>query len=91
MSAVHDELRILKDAGVSLAPGLTPAEFERAERVIACAFPPDLRALLAEALPTGKGCPDWREPDSESIREWLSWPFDGIAFDIEHYPFWWPE
>ena len=50
--------------------------------------PPDLRALLSEGLPLGRGFPDWREPESDAIRAQLDWPFEGIAFDIEQNMFW---
>jgi len=83
------ERRILADAGVVIAPGLTAAELARAEASIGAKFPPDLGSFLAAGLPLGKGCPDWREPDSEAIRHQLDWPFEGMAFDIEHNAFWW--
>ena len=82
------ELQILTEAGVSMAPGLTTHEVDRAEFVIGAKFPPDLCALLSEGLPLGKGFPNWREPDSETIRNQLAWPLDGMAFSIENNQFW---
>ncbi|MGK4006526.1 hypothetical protein WMF31_28155 [Sorangium sp. So ce1036] len=82
------EHQILIDAGVTIAPGLTEAELDRAERVIGARFPPDLRSFLSEGLPTGDRFPDWRAPESPEVRRRLDWPFDGIAFDIEHNAFW---
>jgi len=82
------EFEILREAGVTIAPGLTPAEAERAEAEIGAKFPPDLRVLLSEGLPLGKSFPTWREPTSEVIRGQLDWPFEGIAFDITHNVFW---
>jgi len=82
------EHQILREAGIPVANGLTEAGLGRAEKSIGAAFPPDLRAFLAEGLPLGEGFPDWREPDSPAIRAQMDWPFEGIAFDIEHNRFW---
>ncbi|WP_437743203.1 hypothetical protein WME73_48985 [Sorangium sp. So ce302] len=76
------------DAGVTIAPGLTEPEIDRAESVIGARFPPDLCSFLSEGLPVGERFPDWREPDSTEVRRRLDWPFEGIAFDIEHNVFW---
>ncbi|WP_437595680.1 hypothetical protein WMF28_24195 [Sorangium sp. So ce590] len=83
------EYKILTDAGVTIAPGLTEAEITRAESAIGAGFPPDLRSFLSKGLPIGARFPDWREPDSTEIRRQLDWPFEGMAFDIEHNVFWW--
>jgi len=82
------EHQILAGAGIEIAPGLTDAQLERAEAVIGAKFPPDLRAFLSEGLPVGDRFPDWREPNSKAIRDQLDWPFEGIAFDIQHNAFW---
>ncbi|KAJ1289951.1 hypothetical protein BS78_02G204000 [Paspalum vaginatum] len=50
----------LRAAGVAVLPGLTDAEFARAEAEFGFAFPPDLRAVLALGVPSGAGFPDWR-------------------------------
>ncbi|KAG6508196.1 uncharacterized protein LOC121983212 [Zingiber officinale] len=47
-------------ASVPLCPGLSEPELARLEADLAFCFPPDLRALLALALPSGPGFPDWR-------------------------------
>ena len=52
-------------------------------------FPPDLRGLLQTALPRGPRFPDWRDPESPALLDWLAGPFEGIAFDIENAAFWW--
>ena len=82
------ERQILADSGVVLAPGLTDAEFARAEAVVEARFPHDLRSLLSEFLPLGKRFPNWREPNTTAIRDQLDWPFEGVAFDIQHNAFW---
>jgi hypothetical protein len=83
------ELLLLQDRGVRLAPGLTADEVRRAEKVHRFRFPPDLRSLLLRALPLGPGFPDWRTPGSSRLADQLTWPFEGIAFDIENNNFWW--
>ncbi|XP_062194075.1 uncharacterized protein LOC133897377 [Phragmites australis] len=50
----------LRAAGVAVLPGLSDAEFARAEAGVGFTFPPDLRAVLAQGLPSGSGFPDWR-------------------------------
>ncbi|KAK3133515.1 hypothetical protein QOZ80_6AG0537510 [Eleusine coracana subsp. coracana] len=50
----------LRANGVAILPGLSDAEFARAEAEFGFTFPPDLRAVLALGLPTGPGFPDWR-------------------------------
>lgn len=82
------EFEILADAGVPVGPGLTATELERVESVVEAALPRDLRGFLSEGLPLGSRFPNWRDPDSAAIRSQLAWPFDGMAFDIEHNVFW---
>uniref|UniRef100_A0A0D9XEG9 Knr4/Smi1-like domain-containing protein n=1 Tax=Leersia perrieri TaxID=77586 RepID=A0A0D9XEG9_9ORYZ len=50
----------LRANGVAVLPGLSDAEFARAEAEMGFTFPPDLRAVLARGLPSGPGFPDWR-------------------------------
>lgn len=83
------ELQFLRERGVELADGLTGVEVQRVERLYGFRFPPDLRSLLSIALPSGDEFPNWRQADSAAVRKSLAWPFEGIAFDIEHDDFWW--
>lgn len=83
------EHALLRSRGVELAPGLTTAELARAEERVGCRFPPDLRSFLQAGLPTGRGWPDWRNPDSEEIAEQLGRAEWAMLFDIEHCQ-WWP-
>ena len=85
----NEEGKLLVASGVDLAPGLSEDELVAVESVHAFRFPVDLRSLLAEFLPIGRGFPDWRKPTSEEILESLSWPFEGIEFDIKNNEFWW--
>jgi hypothetical protein len=81
-------VKIMRDASVSFAEGLTDAETASAEQRYGFRFPPDLRALLQYALPISKGFPDWRNGNEEAIRERLDWPLVSMCFDIEHNVFW---
>ncbi|MGC4093056.1 MAG: hypothetical protein QM756_35245 [Polyangiaceae bacterium] len=79
---------MLAVAGIAIEAGLTETELVRVESAVKAPLPPDLRAFLSEGLPTGGRFPDWRDPLSDAIRDQLAWPFEGIAFDIEHNTFW---
>ena len=84
------ELELLRAAGVKLERGLNEAELSVAEERSGARFPPDLRELLRAAVPTGEQFPNWRDTAAPELGQALAWPFDGIAFDIEHNAFWWP-
>lgn len=83
-----EERQLLAGNVDSIGPGLSEAELVAAESVLDFQFPEDLRSLLSEMLPIGGSFPNWREPDSDNLREWLGSPFGGIAFDIERNEFW---
>jgi hypothetical protein len=85
-----NELSRIASYGVELGPGLSMAELSAAEERVGCRFPPDLRSFLQTALPSGNRWPDWRDLGSPEISDYLEWPGDGIAFDIENNVFWWP-
>jgi len=73
---------------VEFDSGLTESEIRTVEAHFDFRFPADLCALLQTALPRGPLFPDWRMPESTALADRLAWPFDGIAFDIEHNVFW---
>lgn len=73
---------------VSFERGLTDDEIAATERRFRFTFPPDLRSLLAEALPVTPGFPDWRSGAEEDLERMLEWPADGICFDVERSGFW---
>ena len=81
----------MKDAGIKFAAGLTSPEFATVEEYFGFRFPPDLRCFLHEVLPVGEKFPDWRDPESETLAKRMSWPLEGIQFDIEHAAFWMEE
>ncbi|MCH82513.1 hypothetical protein A2U01_0003321, partial [Trifolium medium] len=59
-SVVDKVITQLHNSGVEVQPGLSDAEFARAEAEFGFVFPPDLRAILAAGMPIGAGFPDWR-------------------------------
>src|SRR6185437_1912942 len=72
-----DVIALLKGVGLEFDSGLTDLELEIAEKKFNFRFPPDLRAFLHTALPTGKHFPNWRSGDETEIRERLGWPLHG--------------
>ena len=78
----------IERAGVVFESGLTGQEVRRSETAYGFCFPPDYRAFLMYALPTSHGFIDWRNADETRIQERLSWPYEGMCFDIEHNHFW---
>jgi hypothetical protein len=79
---------VLRQRGIALAKGLSDAEVDRVQSTYDFQFPPDLRELLQHALPTGQGFPNWRNGSDAVIRTYLSWPAEGICFDVEENAFW---
>jgi hypothetical protein len=79
------------DGEMTLTLGLTEDELMRAEEIHEFRFPPDLRSFLSCVLPLGRHFYDWRNPGSRALLGMFAWPFEGIAFDIEHNKFWWDE
>ncbi len=74
-----------KAKGMKFDRGLSDREIARIERDGGILFPPDLRFLLQNALPTWV---DWRSEGAEAFRRSAEWIFDGICFDIEHNHVW---
>ncbi len=83
----QNELKLLRQTGVELSPGLSPTELANAEALYKFQFPPDLRSFLSLALPLGN-FPNWRELGSHKLDAMMRWPLRGIQFDIEHGDFW---
>lgn len=87
----HKERKLLEKSGIELAPGLTETQLERVERVLQQRLPPDLRTMLSEFLPIGSGFPNWRDPESPTIRAWVNLPFEGVTSRVRDGLFWWSE
>jgi hypothetical protein len=77
----------MKKGGIEFDVGLTDAEVAATESRFGFRLPPDLRALLQTALPTGERFPNWRSDNEADLRDWLDLPRQGILFDIEHNSF----
>jgi len=81
---LHERLAL---CGIEVATGLSDAEVARIEETYAFRFPPDLRAFFQYALPVSKGWAEWRG-NEDALHERLSWPLEGVLFDIEFNNFW---
>lgn len=73
--------------GVRFTAGLGSEELASIEKTYALQIPPDLKALLQYAVPVGDKFPDWRGPIGE-MEKLLSWPLEGLLFDVERNNFW---
>lgn len=86
-------IEALNAQGVSFAIGLSDAEAGEVECVFGFQFPPDLKALLQQALPISSGFVDWRaamgsKKARRQIAERMAAPLEGILFDIKHNDYW---
>ena len=68
--------------------GYTLAELDAAQERFNLRFPPDLLDLLSDRRPVAGW--DWCT-DDEGIRRAMSWPLDGLIFDVEQNDLWWAE
>jgi hypothetical protein len=95
--------RLAQTGQCEIAPGLTDAELARAEQEFGFEFADDHRAFLAAGLPLDDpaarslpdderpwGWPDWRDWTHGAVREQLSWPVQGVLFDVENNDLWHP-
>lgn len=88
-SVVDKVITQLHNSGVQVQPGLSDAEFARAEAEFGFVFPPDLRAILAAGVPVGAGFPDWRSSGARlRLRASLDLPIAAISFQIARNAFW---
>lgn len=69
--------------------GYTLDQIDDAQARYGLVFPNDLVALLYERRLVGYGTYDW-STENEHIRAMLAWPFDLLAFDVDH-GLWWPD
>lgn len=79
---------VLEKAGVHFAQGLSEGEVRRTQSRYGFVFPPDLRDFLMFALPVSHGFMNWRDAEEDEVLKSLSWPYEGICFDIERNSFW---
>ena len=86
-------IRKLKVKKVKFEHGLSDEEVQQIENKFNLKFPPDLRDFLQTELPISNDFVNWRlglksEGEAINISKKIAWPFDGMAFDIEHNAFW---
>ena len=74
-------------------PGYTAAELQEAQAKWHLRFPPDLVDFLRQRRPfcIGDGFFDWINSPGHEIRQLLSWPFNGVWFDVQYNGVWWPD
>jgi len=83
--------------------GLSDEEIARVEEAFGFRFADDHRAFLTAGLPVNtrpepsvagviavyrEPWPDWRHQDAETLRSRISWPVEGVLFDVENNHFW---
>ncbi|MFF5937905.1 hypothetical protein [Streptomyces sp. NPDC012508] len=77
--------------GAVVAPGLSERELDGIEARFGFTFAADHRVFLAAGLPLGSpSWPDWRDGDPADLAGRLSFPAEGVLFDVEHAGFWHP-
>ncbi|KAL0730016.1 hypothetical protein Bca4012_026109 [Brassica carinata] len=88
-SLAHQVISHLHTSRIQVQPGLTDAEFARAEAEFAFSFPPDLRAVLSAGLPVASGFPDWRSPGARlHLRAMIDLPIAAVSFQIARNTLW---
>ena len=89
-SLANNVMTHLRNSGIRVEPGLSDAEFARAEAEFGFAFPPDLRAVLAAGLPVGAGFPDWRAAGGSRLRlrASLDLPAAAVSLQIARNALW---
>ena len=95
MESVDIVVETLTRAGVKCAPGLSADELTVAEQRFGFTFARSHREFLSRLLPVegpeaeaGAAWPDWRHGTTEDLMGRLSWPTDGVVFDVLHAGFW---
>lgn len=84
-------IETLKGKGILFEKGLSLQEINKIEGLYEINFPPDLKEFLCIALPVSNKFINWRdmsEGNIRSIKDKLSWPLEGMIFDIENNEFW---
>ncbi|XP_024386120.1 uncharacterized protein [Physcomitrium patens] len=79
----------LKKCEVPIAEGLSDEEFEKIEATYGFTFPPDLKGILQEGLPTGSGFPNWRTGNVQQLRMRINLPILRLLHEVAHSRFWW--
>src|ERR1700678_800430 len=80
-------VEVLRASGMTFGPGLSEGELAEIEQSLDLRIPPDLSDLLSLSIPIGDDFPDWRGPRVR-LDKIMSWPTEGICFDVERNGFW---
>lgn len=86
-------IKLLKNRNIIFERGLSDIEYNAIVSMFGISFPHDLKCFLQTALPVSTGFVNWRMAliDKETrkyINERLSWPLEGILFDVHNNEFW---
>lgn len=76
----------MKQQGIALIEGITPAQLDEAERRYGIHFPKKLRAFYEIAMPISEGFVNWIDDSAqnqEQIQKRLAFPLRGILIAIE--------
>lgn len=73
----------LKKAGISLEPGMSESELDRAERVFQFRFPKEIREFLSCGVPVGSSFFNYRDISEENVKRF----HDFQAFIERHFRF----
>ncbi len=79
---------ILAMRGIEIRKGVSATQLAVCESAYGIVFPPDLRLLLSEGMPYGRGFFDWSYATKYANTSVFLEPWDGIAFDIENGDYW---
>lgn len=81
----------LRMCHIPIWDGLCDEEFSKIEGSFGFTFPPDLRSILQEGLPSGAGFPQWRAGSHAEIRAMLDLPIAALCREVGRGRFWSPE
>jgi hypothetical protein len=88
MTIAEETIAWLSGHGTQLSAPMGLPELIAIEEKYEFEFEPDHREMLLNAVPVGKGWMDWRSSSEEFVRGKLSWPLEGMLFDVENNAFW---
>ncbi|KAL3526932.1 hypothetical protein ACH5RR_011588 [Cinchona calisaya] len=78
----------LKSSNIPVEEGLTDVEFSSVQSTFNFTFPPDLRSILQEGLPTAPGFPNWRSSSIQQLQILTRLPILGLCKEISRNHFW---
>jgi hypothetical protein len=86
-------IRFLKNKGIYFEKGLSDIEYNAIVSMFGISFPYDLKCFLQTAFPISAGFVNWRKAlvykeERKHVKERLSWPIEGILFDVCNNEFW---